>query len=78
MRASVNKTSEPGLCQAVVWFLTGNHKFLLDQVLRAAASPRADYDLVIASQPYRARVPAEFKGPGLAPLGWSPLAPGAA
>jgi len=36
-------------------------RFLLDDVIPRQAKARADYDLVIASQPYRARVPAEFK-----------------
>jgi hypothetical protein len=36
-------------------------RFLLDDVIPQQGKARADYDLVIASQPYRARVPAEFK-----------------
>ena len=36
-------------------------RFLLDDVIPRQGKARADYDLVIASQPYRARVPAEFK-----------------
>ncbi|MET0192643.1 MAG: hypothetical protein ABW200_04630 [Hyphomicrobiaceae bacterium] len=36
-------------------------RFLLDDVIPHQGRARADYDLVIASQPYRARVPAEFK-----------------
>ncbi|MGE0875469.1 MAG: hypothetical protein AB7O31_12440 [Burkholderiales bacterium] len=36
-------------------------RFLLDEVIPQQGKVRADYDLVIASQPYRARVPAEFK-----------------
>jgi hypothetical protein len=36
-------------------------RFLLDDVIPHQGKTRADYDLVIASQPYRARVPAEFK-----------------
>jgi hypothetical protein len=36
-------------------------RFLLDDVVPHQGQARADYDLVIASQPYRARVPAEFK-----------------
>ena len=38
-----------------------DHKFLLDQVRPRRGLTRADYDLVIASQPYRARAPLEFK-----------------
>jgi hypothetical protein len=36
-------------------------RFLLDDVIPEQGRARADYDLVIASQPYRARVPVEFK-----------------
>jgi hypothetical protein len=36
-------------------------RFLLDDVVPRQGKARADYDLVIASQPYRARVPVEFK-----------------
>jgi hypothetical protein len=36
-------------------------RFLLHDVIPQQAKARADYDLVIASQPYRARVPVEFK-----------------
>jgi hypothetical protein len=38
-----------------------DHKFLLDSVMPRRGVTRADYDLVIASQPYRARASAEFK-----------------
>ena len=36
-------------------------RFLLDDVIPRQGRARADYDLVIASQPYRARVPVAFK-----------------
>lgn len=36
-------------------------RFLLNDVIPRQASARADFDLVIASQPYRLRVPVEFK-----------------
>jgi hypothetical protein len=36
-------------------------RFLLDDVIPQQGRARADYDLVIASQPYRARVPVDFK-----------------
>ena len=36
-------------------------RFLLDDVIPRQGKARADYDLVLASQPYRARVPVEFK-----------------
>jgi len=38
-----------------------DHKFLLDQVVPKPGGTVADYDLVIASQPYRARASLEFK-----------------
>ena len=38
-----------------------DHRFLLDDIIPKRGAVRADYDLVIASQPYRLRVPAEFK-----------------
>jgi hypothetical protein len=53
-----------------------DHKFLLDQVRPRRGAARADYDLVIASQPYRARASVEFKASKvIAPLSRS-LAPG--
>jgi len=38
-----------------------DYKFLLDQSRPRRGAARADYDLVIASQPYRARASTEFK-----------------
>jgi SAM-dependent methyltransferase len=38
-----------------------DHKFLLDPIIPKPGGTRADYDLVIASQPYRARASLEFK-----------------
>src|SRR4029078_3074705 len=38
-----------------------DYRFLLDDVIPRQGQARADYDIVIASQPYRARVSAEFK-----------------
>jgi hypothetical protein len=53
-----------------------DHKFILDSVRPRRGLTRADYDLVIASQPYRARAPIEFKARRIvAPLAKS-LAPG--
>ena len=77
-RASVSKTSgNPAYAKPVVLVLyRADHKFLLDRVLPRRGVARADYDLVIASQPYRARASAEFKATKvLAPLARS-LAPG--
>jgi hypothetical protein len=53
-----------------------DHKFLLDQVRPRRGFTHADFDLVIASQPYRARAPVEFKAKRVVgPLAKS-LAPG--
>ena len=53
-----------------------DHKFLLDQVRPRRGVSHADYDLVIASQPYRARSSLDFKAQKvIAPLARS-LAPG--
>lgn len=53
-----------------------DNRFLLDQVRPRRSMGSADFDLVIASQPYRARASAEFKAEKvIAPLAQS-LAPG--
>ena len=38
-----------------------DHRFLLDPIIPRPGRTQANYDLVIASQPYRARAPLEFK-----------------
>jgi hypothetical protein len=38
-----------------------DYRFLLDRVIPKRGEGRADYDMVIASQPYRLRAPLEFK-----------------
>jgi hypothetical protein len=46
-----------------------DYRFLLDDVIPKRGQARADYDIVIASQPYRLRAPLEFKAQKvLAPL----------
>ena len=46
-----------------------DYRFLLDDIIPKQGFTRADYDLIIASQPYRLRVSAEFKAHKvLAPL----------
>ncbi len=56
------KTGNPIYDRPVVLVLyRQDHRFLLDPVIPCLGKAAADYDLVIASQPYRARVPAEFK-----------------
>jgi hypothetical protein len=53
-----------------------DHRFLLDQIIPRPGNARAAYDLIIASQPYRARMNVHFKVEKvLAPLARS-LAPG--
>ena len=53
-----------------------DHKFLLDAVIPKPGQTLGDYDLIVASQPWRARTSAQFKAQRiLAPLARS-LAPG--
>jgi len=70
-KAKVSPTSgNPVYERPVVLVLYRNdHRFLLDQVIPKPGGSHADYDLVIASQPYRARASLEFKAKRvLAPL----------
>lgn len=70
-KAKVSPTSgNPVYERPVVLLLYRNdHRFLLDQVIPKPGGSHADYDLVIASQPYRARASLEFKAKRvLAPL----------
>lgn len=46
---------------AVLVIYRADYRFLLDAVLPRRGPQAADYDLVIASQPYRSRMSAEFK-----------------
>jgi hypothetical protein len=77
-RASVSrKTGNPVYEKPVVLVIyREDQRFLLHEVIPRRGAARADYDLVIASQPYRARAPVEFKARRvIAPLARS-LAPG--
>jgi hypothetical protein len=77
-RASVSPTSGNPVYERPVALVLYREdcQFLLDQVRPRPGQARADYDLVIASQPYRARSPVAFKARRvLAPLVRS-LAPG--
>ena len=57
-----NKTGNPVYERPVALVIyREDHKLLLDGVRPAQGAARADFDLVIASQPYRARAPVEFK-----------------
>ena len=53
---------QPGLSRPIVLTLRReDHSFLLDPIMPRPGRVMADYDLVIASQPYRARASVEFK-----------------
>jgi hypothetical protein len=61
VRAS-EKTGNPLYVKpSVLVMYRKDHKFLLDAVIPRHGEQRADFDLVIASQPWRARMDAEFK-----------------
>jgi len=77
-RAKVSKTTGNPIYEkpVVLVLYREDYKFLLDPMRPRRGAARADYDLVIASQPYRARAPVEFKASKVvAPLARS-LAPG--
>jgi SAM-dependent methyltransferase len=76
-RARTGRSGNPVYEKPVVLVLyREDHKFLLDAVRPHLGRTEAEYDLVIASQPYRARAPLEFKARRVvAPLARS-LAPG--
>jgi hypothetical protein len=75
-RATVGKAGNPVYEKPVVLVIyRDDYRFLLETVRPQRGVGRADYDLVIASQPYRLRAPLEFKARiVLAPLARS-LAP---
>src|SRR4029078_13328221 len=57
------KTGKPVYERPVVLVVyREDHKFLLDTILPRPGGTVANYDLVIASQPYHARASLEFKG----------------
>ena len=62
-RAGISrKTGNPAYVRPIVLTLhRDDHTFLLDPILPRPGRVTADFDLVIASQPYRARASAEFK-----------------
>ncbi|WFU80375.1 hypothetical protein QA645_38750 [Bradyrhizobium sp. CIAT3101] len=77
-KASVSKKSGNPIYerQVVLVLYLQSCRFLLDQIIPRQGAIRANYDLVIASQPYRARASAEFKAKKVvAPLALA-LAPG--
>src|SRR5579871_1295704 len=61
-RAGVKTTGNPVYLRPIILTLRReDHTFLLDPILPRPGRVTADYDLVIASQPYRARASVEFK-----------------
>ena len=71
------KTANPVYERPVVLVIyRDDHRFLLDPIIPRPGGTTANYDLVLASQPYRARAPLEFKARRvIAPLARA-LAPG--
>lgn len=71
------KTGNPTYVRpSVLVIYREDHKFLLDSVIPRPGCVYESYDLILASQPWRARMPAQFKAQRvLAPLARS-LAPG--
>jgi hypothetical protein len=62
-RASVSKKTGNPVYEtpAVLVIYREDCRFLLDQIIPRRGALRADYDLVLASQPYRARASVDFK-----------------
>lgn len=61
-RVTSSKSGNPRYVQPSVLVLyRSDHKFLLDSTLSHIRNNRADYDVVLASQPWRARMSADFK-----------------
>lgn len=69
-QARIGKSGNPVYERPVVLVLyRADHRFLLDPIIPRLGAARAEFDLVVASQPYRARASAEFKAKKvLAPL----------
>jgi hypothetical protein len=70
-RAHVSPTSGNPVYErpTVLVIYREDHRFLLAPIIPKRGGAAADYDMVIASQPYRARAPLEFKsGRVIAPL----------
>src|SRR3979490_2087057 len=73
-RAGISpKTGKPVYARPLILAVRReDHSFLLDPIMPRPGRVMADYDLVIASQPYRARASVEFKASKVvAPLGRS-------
>lgn len=76
-QARIGKSGNPIYDRPVVLTIyRDDHRFLLDSVIPKRGLANADFDLIVASQPYRARASAEFKAQKVvAPLARA-LAPG--
>jgi hypothetical protein len=61
-QAKIGKSGNPIYERPCVLVLyREDHKFLLDPIIPRLGAARAEFDLVVASQPYRARASAQFK-----------------
>jgi hypothetical protein len=62
-KAGISRTSGNPVYErpVVLVIYRDDHRFLLDQVIPRRGAANAEFDLVIASQPYRARASVEFK-----------------
>ncbi|MFT7675788.1 MAG: hypothetical protein ACI845_004215 [Gammaproteobacteria bacterium] len=75
-QAQAGKHGNPVYERPVVLVLyREDHQFLLDSVIPDPDNPRADYDLIVASQPYRAVASAESKAKNVITPLTSALAP---
>ena len=76
-QASAGKHGNPVYEQPVALILyRDDHRFLLDPAIPKRGSPKADFDLIIASQPYRAIASAESKAQNVVTPLTRALAPG--
>jgi len=76
-QASAGKHGNPVYEQPVALILyRDDHRFLLDSAIPKRESPKADFDLIIASQPYRAIASAESKAQNVVTPLTRALAPG--
>lgn len=61
-RTKIGKAGNPIYERPVVLVLyREDHRFLLDPIIPKPGAARADFDLIVAAQPYRARASAKFK-----------------
>jgi len=61
-RVKIGKSGNPVYERPVVLVLyRDDHRFLLDPIIPRPGATRADFDLIVAAQPYRAKASAKFK-----------------